>query len=529
MADTTFVPGTPIVSTWLNDVNRLTYDLSSIATIAKGDALVGVKRTFTSATATTQHAVNEWREINVVTDCGADPTGVADSTAAFQAAINANRNIFVPAGTYKFASGLTVSSGRKGLTIRGEYGLSKLEATFAGAILTFPSGVVTQYTLIEGLTFQASGAGDGAATGIAGTTTLAYVMLIDIRNCQFSGSLRYGCDGNFLMAFWTRNAFGSDRTPTGGKFFKPLRLRATDSFMSTLMFDSNQINSGNDDCSIELQWGYSVTFRGKNDFEGAANTDCVIKVTDILGLNFDDAWGESNTAIPFTKLYDGAHPADMRVVFNNLHYEGVGAGANDTLIDTQNSAGGLYSLKNSVIQDLTHISRSASGYDIGAQCLALENNKAAGVTPVFIETPSHKGTITNNSAPTGSVGERIVGTQFTATNFPATTTYGDGTSISLTAGDWDVTLQCNAVHNGATMTGAAIFGISTTTGNSGAGLQGGDNEYQMVPTATLNPGGSISNYRVQLTATTTYYAKVRADYSAGNPQYRLRLTARRIR
>ena len=36
-----------------------------------------------------------------VLDYGADKTGVADSTAAFQAAISTGQAIYAPAGTYK--------------------------------------------------------------------------------------------------------------------------------------------------------------------------------------------------------------------------------------------------------------------------------------------------------------------------------------------------------------------------------------------------------------------------------------------
>jgi len=45
-----------------------------------------------------------------VLDFGADPTGVADSTSAIQAAINVNGAVFLPKGTYKTTSTLTLAS-----------------------------------------------------------------------------------------------------------------------------------------------------------------------------------------------------------------------------------------------------------------------------------------------------------------------------------------------------------------------------------------------------------------------------------
>jgi hypothetical protein len=80
------------------------------------------------------------------------------------------------------------------------------------------------------------------------------------------------------------------------------------------------------------------------------------------------------------------------------------------------------------------------------------------------------------------------------------------------------------------MAGTATFGISATAGNSGAGLQFGDNaQLTTIPIAAVNGAACISNFRVKLSANTTYYAKARADFSAGNPQYRMRLCARRVR
>lgn len=43
-----------------------------------------------------------------VLDYGADPTGVADSSAAFAAVVGSNRNVIVPAGNYRFTSSVTI-------------------------------------------------------------------------------------------------------------------------------------------------------------------------------------------------------------------------------------------------------------------------------------------------------------------------------------------------------------------------------------------------------------------------------------
>jgi hypothetical protein len=136
-----------------------------------------------------------------------------------------------------------------------------------------------------------------------------------------------------------------------------------------------------------------------------------------------------------------------------------------------------------------------------------------------------KGTTTNDSASAGYVGEYVESVVFSVA-VPATTIYGDATSISLTSGDWDVSLVYN-IHNG-TVTEANI-GISVTSGNSGTGLVYGSNLLLQKNAVNLNTSGaSIASYRMSLTGTTTVYAKMYFIYSVA-PTFSTKLSARRIR
>lgn len=139
------------------------------------------------------------------------------------------------------------------------------------------------------------------------------------------------------------------------------------------------------------------------------------------------------------------------------------------------------------------------------------------------------GVQTGTDAAAGYVGEYMVARVTSATNFPTSTQWGDATNFTLTAGDWDVTFVLDAEANGSTTTQVSM-GISSTTGNSTTGLQLGDNQLGLiVPTAATDSSSDIANYRVSITASTIYYGKVQATYAAGNPRYRCRLSARRIR
>jgi hypothetical protein len=139
------------------------------------------------------------------------------------------------------------------------------------------------------------------------------------------------------------------------------------------------------------------------------------------------------------------------------------------------------------------------------------------------------GTATNDNAPVGRIGEyveSVVGN----TNFAATGQWADATSISLSAGVWDITLVYGWTNNPAVTT-FINYGVSTTSGNSSTGLTIGTNRIEYTIANGLGEGGgSIANYRQKLASTTTYYAKHLAIFSAGTPRTEgLRLSATRVR
>lgn len=143
-----------------------------------------------------------------------------------------------------------------------------------------------------------------------------------------------------------------------------------------------------------------------------------------------------------------------------------------------------------------------------------------------------KGSATSDSAAAGNIGEYI---ESLIGDTAATTSgnYSDGTSISLTAGDWDVSALVCWQSNSGTWS-EAYLGISQTTGNSATGLTLGQTMLGAVwansSTTPIRHSLSIPTLRVSLSATTTIYLKLRAVYSAGTPHADGgRLSARRVR
>lgn len=143
------------------------------------------------------------------------------------------------------------------------------------------------------------------------------------------------------------------------------------------------------------------------------------------------------------------------------------------------------------------------------------------------------GTATNNSATAGNIGEEVNSTVSTYTNYTSTATYQNITSITLTAGDWDISAFFTYSSNSATITAAsnAIFVISTTTASAAGATEGQNIDY--VPQAALLGTSKFSDgitpYRVSLSGTTTYYLNSQATFTIGNPQYVGSLRARRLR
>ncbi|MFP3799428.1 hypothetical protein [Paraburkholderia sp. SIMBA_027] len=157
----------------------------------------------------------------------------------------------------------------------------------------------------------------------------------------------------------------------------------------------------------------------------------------------------------------------------------------------------------------------------------------AALTATGLITPSTtsgiKGTTAADSANAGSVGEYISSAVGTNTAITASGSAQNCTSISLTAGDWDVGGGAffAAAAGSGTWTGlyAGISATSVTLPSSAYLL------WQVsYPTAiTANEAGTVPTQRVNVSATTTIYLIVQATYSSGTMNFQCNLWARRRR
>lgn len=185
-------------------------------------------------------------------------------------------------------------------------------------------------------------------------------------------------------------------------------------------------------------------------------------------------------------------------------------------------------------KNIVSVTNTGSGNNVLATSPTLVTpvlGAASATSLTFSSTSGIIGTTTNNNAAAGSVGEYIESV-FSAVAAPATTLYGDATSISLPAGDWDVTLNILIDQTGAgTLTNWGCA-IGPNPGDDPTGFVLGSNWYAPINgfvTLSTNDCATIANYRRSFSGTTTVYGKMIATYATGTYAFSGRLSARRIR
>lgn len=162
-----------------------------------------------------------------------------------------------------------------------------------------------------------------------------------------------------------------------------------------------------------------------------------------------------------------------------------------------------------------------------------------GVTATATVTTSNVvGTTTNNSAPAGNLGEIITATVVAGSAVNLTTaTAANVTSISLTAGDWDVegmvdfviaaTTNINHIHGGVSDTSATLL---AQTGSANVGTDPNFNRFYF----NFAPGAftetvSTPIVRVSLASTTTIFLVTSATFTVSTLTAYGSIRARRVR
>ncbi len=241
--------------------------------------------------------------------------------------------------------------------------------------------------------------------------------------------------------------------------------------------------------------------------------------------NSEDEEIRRTTGAEFYGLRDVWNQHDSGVVYwNNMN-------AYNSVVNTQTVTS--QTITNETITNATITTLTATNATIAGQVAPYLPLAGGTLTGNLIFNPTTKGilgTTTNDNVSAGDVGEWIA-SAVTAVNAATSTNYVDVTSISLTAGDWDVSVVFNLAANGATFTGVGTVFTGIVSGNNTTGLVLGDNAVNFLQPGAVasQTSGSIPAIRFSLASTTIVYLKAQATYTVATPLWFARISGRRVR
>ena len=137
------------------------------------------------------------------------------------------------------------------------------------------------------------------------------------------------------------------------------------------------------------------------------------------------------------------------------------------------------------------------------------------------------GTTTNNDASAGQVGEYVVSTIASSGTSLTTGSYVNVTSISLTAGDWDINGICSFTSPGSPVISYLNWGSSLTSAT--AGVNGAISSYTGGSVNTVDFSLPFPTFRYSLSGTTTIYLVARASWTTSTMSSYGSIRARRVR
>ena len=157
---------------------------------------------------------------------------------------------------------------------------------------------------------------------------------------------------------------------------------------------------------------------------------------------------------------------------------------------------------------------------------ALTDETGTGAA-VFANSPNIIGTSTNDSAAAGSIGEVITAT---ATQALSSGSVVNVTSITLTAGDWDLSGMLRYSTAGATTTTDVTSAIATANNVvSGGSLVDFFAQTRVASTTDFATTHTFAPTRISISGNTTYYLNCQGTFAISTASAIGRIRARRMR
>jgi parallel beta-helix repeat protein len=179
-------------------VDQMTVSNAGVVTANSFVGSVSSATALATGSTTARTLANRFADVTNVKDFGAVGDGVADDTAAIQAAVNFGRTVIVPYGTYKLTNTIVLSSGYSSIIGNGRMPFFKINPLIGPAFKINAIGSnLNEFSRIENVAVYADGLPSFSTTpnstncGIAidGSTAsvAAAVQRAEIKNCRVLG------------------------------------------------------------------------------------------------------------------------------------------------------------------------------------------------------------------------------------------------------------------------------------------------------------------------------------------------------
>lgn len=179
----------------------------------------------------------------------------------------------------------------------------------------------------------------------------------------------------------------------------------------------------------------------------------------------------------------------------------------------------------SVVQNTGSFTTLVSSGAVNFSSMTVGSTSVTGPLTVS-QTAGIIGTTTNNNVTTGSIGEYVTATT-SGTSVPSTNAVVNATSMTLSAGDWDVEAITQFVPAGTSTVVYLACSVSTTS----ATLGGFGNQQTIISTFTAGNGQQLCSpvVRLSLATSTTVYNASSAGFGVSTMAVNGILRARRVR
>lgn len=443
---------------------------------------------------------------------GATTLALRDTSAAFDLTIGATSSTALTAGR---ALTIDVVNAARNIKLTGDLTLSGNFTTTGAFNATFSVPQSTTWTLPNTASETLAGLGTAQTftvkqTFTAATTEMASITLLDT---TYKTALDVSAATNLRLG----NGFANLTTPCA-------QLACTAAFTLT----SSSTMSLN---STKASTGTAITISNTNSTFNSLTSGTPIGTRIQLGTVAPASGSGTITALSIAGVFSPTGTGTAAITFLSIDT------AAGSITQNSTNTGAITYLD--INPTITAMYGTSYGIRIRNYGVGTGNGTNNALISEHLGASSFAGTVTMkgfadaSSAAAGNVGEVITSSVSTYTNYTTTATYQNITSITLTAGDWDISAFASISSNTSTITAAsnAIFVISTTTASASGATEGLNLSY--VPQAALLgtsiESASITPYRVTINSTTTYYLNSQATFTVGNPQFVGTIRARRLR